>query len=250
MRVSAKSQSAVSAVRTADLIMYVCLARGIAVTSVASLLIALGAGTAGGEQGAIALFNGRDFEGWAIEGPPTGIVHEDGRPVWEVRNGEIVCDGRHWGFLRYDGQQFDDFLLHAEFLMGPGGNSGIGLRSRPIDLNAVQTTRPSCYAYEIQLLDDAGSEPTSYSSGSLYRYVPPRVNAMLPAGTWNTIDITCIGQRIRVVLNGQLIQDYDQASQAETKDKPLKGYVCLQNHGHPVRFRNVWVRRLPTGSAP
>lgn len=230
--------------------MHARLARGIAASSLASLVIALAAVAAGGEHDVIAIFNGRDFEGWAIEGPPTGIVHEDGRPVWAVCNGEIVCDGRHWGFLRYDREQFDDFLMHAEFLMKSGGNSGIGLRSRPVDLNAVQTTRPSCYAYEIQLLDDAGSEPTSHSSGSLYRYVPPRVNAMRPAGVWNTIEITCIGQRIRVMLNEQLIQDYNQAAHPETKDKPLKGYVCLQNHGHPVRFRNIWVRRLAEGMAP
>jgi hypothetical protein len=221
-------------------------------TIMAIVIVAMAQATtvADGDTATSRLFNGRDLDGWVIEGPPSGIVHDDGRPVWSVRDGEIVCDGRHWGFLRYDREQFDDFALHVEFVMASNSNSGIGLRSRPVDLNAVQTTRPSCYAYEIQLLDDAGAEPTALSSGSLYRYVPPRVNAMHPSGVWNAIDITCVGTRIRVVLNGHLIQDYDQLSHADTQDKPLKGYVCLQNHGHPVRFRNVSIRSLQGEAIP
>jgi hypothetical protein len=44
------------------------------------------------------------------------------------------------------------------------------------------------------------------------------------------------------VLNGREIHDYDQTTLTETRDKPLRGSVCLQNHGHPVRFRNVRIR--------
>ncbi|MEI7780824.1 MAG: DUF1080 domain-containing protein [Planctomycetota bacterium] len=194
------------------------------------------------------LFNGRDFTGWSIEGPPGGIVHPDGRPVWSVRDGEIVCDGRSWGFLRYDIEDFADFTLHVEFVMAPRSNSGVGLRCREVDLARVQETRPSCWAYEIQLLDDAGEPPSLHSSGSLYRYVAPRENAMRPANEWNAIDITCRGPRIRVVLNGREIQDFDQTTLLETRDKPLRGSLCLQNHGHPVRFRNVWIRVEEAGA--
>ena len=187
------------------------------------------------------LFNGRDFTGWSIEGPPDGIEHPDGRPVWSVQDGEIVCDGRWWSFLRYDQEEFSDFTLRIEFLMGDEANSGVGIRCRPVD-RANVNTKPSRSAYEIQLLDDVG-EPTSvYSSGSLYRYVAPRHNAMHPAGQWNLLEVTCRGPRIRVVLNGQEIQDYDQATLPETRSKPLKGSVCLQNHASHVRFRNVQIR--------
>lgn len=188
------------------------------------------------------LFNGRDFDGWVIEGPPEGITHPDGRPVWSVKDGEIVCQGKRWGFLRYERETFGDFTLHVEFVLDRRGNSGIGLRTGPIDLADPQNTRPSCYCYEIQLLDDAGKPPTEHSSGSLYRYVAPAENAMRPAGEWNELEVTCIGPRIRVVLNGRPIQDFDQTSLPATRDKPLAGHVCLQNHGHPVRFRNVWIR--------
>jgi hypothetical protein len=188
------------------------------------------------------LFNGRDFDGWVMEGPPEGLTHPDGRPVWSVKDGEIVCQGKRWSFLRYDRETFADFTLHVEFLMARGCNSGVGLRTGPIDLADPQNTRPSCACYEIQLLDDAGKPPTEHSSGSLYRYVAPAENAMRPAGEWNELEISCIGPRIRVVLNGRTIQDFDQTSLAETRDKPLSGHVCLQNHGHLIRFRNVWIR--------
>jgi hypothetical protein len=188
------------------------------------------------------LFNGRDLTGWSIEGPPGGIAHPDGRPVWSVRDGEIICDGRSWSFLRYDREDFSDFTFHVEFIMADKANSGVGVRCRAVDMARVQETRPSCWAYEIQLLEDAGEPPTVHSSGSLYRYVAPRENAMRPAGEWNVLEVTCRGPRIRVVLNGREIQDHDQATLPETRDKPLKGSVCLQNHGNPVRFRNVRIR--------
>jgi len=220
------------------------------ISSPTMILLAIAAAAVWGMAIAVAeppagfreLFNGRDFAGWVIEGPPEGITHPDGRPVWSVKDGEIVCQGKRWGFLRYERETFDDFTLHVEFVLGRRGNSGIGLRTGPIDLADPQNTRPSCYCYEIQLLDDAGKPPTEHSSGSLYRYVAPAENAMRPAGEWNELEVTCIGPRIRVVLNGRPIQDFDQTSLPATRDKPLAGNICLQNHGHPVRFRNVWIR--------
>ena len=188
------------------------------------------------------LFNGRDFDGWVMEGPPEGLTHPDGRPVWSVKDGEIVCQGKRWSLLRYDREAFADFTLRVEFLMARGCNSGVGLRTGPIDLADPQNTRPSCFCYEIQLLDDAGKPPTEHSSGSLYRYVAPAENAIRPAGEWNELEITCVGPRIRVVLNGRTIQDFDQTSLPATRDKPLSGNVCLQNHGHLIRFRNVRIR--------
>lgn len=189
-----------------------------------------------------SLFNGRDFEGWVIEGPPAGIELPDGQPVWRVEDGEIVCAGNRWSFLRYVGRQFADFELHVEFLMAAGGNSGVGIRTGPIDLSDPQNSRPSCFCYEIQLLDDAGQPPSPFSSGSLYRYVAPRENAMRPAGEWNTLEVTCRGPVIDVALNGRPIHHFDQRTMEQTRHKPLEGHICLQNHGHPMRFRNVRVR--------
>jgi hypothetical protein len=206
------------------------------------LAVAASDGRAEDDAGFRDLFNGRDLDGWIVEGLPGSDRHDDGRPVWSVRDGEIVCDGKGFGFLRYDGEQFGDFTLHVEFLLSPRCNTGIGVRTRVFEATQSRLSRPSRHSYEIQLVDDAGQPPTTHSSGSLYRYVAPLVNATKPAGELNSLDVTCTGPRIRVVLNGRLLHDFDQNGLEETRNKPLSGHVCLQNHGGQARFRQVRIR--------
>ena len=212
--------------------------------------IAVGLASTGGwadEPGWLELFNGRNLEGWVLEGHADSEQHADGRPVWSVEDGQILCDGREFGFLRYAPRTFADFTLQLEFKMGSPTqrkkcNTGLGIRTAVFDPLRSRATRPSIYGYEIQLLDDAGEPATTHSSGSLYRHVAPAENAIRPAGEWNRMEITCHGPQIRVVLNGKQIQDYDQSTSAETRTKPLEGFVALQNHGGKVWFRNLRIR--------
>ena len=192
-------------------------------------------------EGFVPLFNGRDLEGWVDEPGGRGAA-EQRKSAWSVDDGEIACAGGGYGFLRYGVQDFADFTLRLEFQMAKNGNSGIGIRTRPFDAAEGAQTRPSFHSYEIQLLDDAGKPVSPGSSGSLYRYVAPARNAMKPAGEWNSMEVTCRGPSIRVSLNGEPIQDFDQTTRPDTRDKPLKGSVSLQNHGSRVRFRNIRVR--------
>lgn len=193
------------------------------------------------------LFNGKDLDGWVAEGVKDFI--QDGKtvPVWSVQDGNLRCTGRGFGFLRYDRREFADFRLHVEFRMAPKCNSGLGIRTQPFDPARSRATRPSYYSYEIQLTDDAGKPANSHSSGSLYRYVAPSENAMKPAGEWNQIDVECVGPRITVTLNGKEIINVDQTSTSidALKDKPTKGYVCVQNHGGFIEFRKIQIREIP-----
>lgn len=190
-------------------------------------------------EGFHELFNGATLNGWAVEATPGHLPHGDDRPAWSVEDGQIVCNGRGFGFLRYAARPFGDFTLHAEFQLPAKSNSGIGIRTCPFDASAGVGTRPSFHAYEIQLINDAHEPLSPESSGSLYRYVAPTAHAMKPAGEWNSIEVACEGPRIRIVLNGREVQDFDQTTHPETRDKPLRGYICLQNHCSPVRFRNI-----------
>jgi len=193
---------------------------------------------------AISLFDGQSLRGWVAEG--VSEFDRDGKkePVWIAHDGTIVCRGKGFGFLRYKEREFDDFTLRLEFKMAPGCNSGLGIRTTVFDPRESRATRPSFYSYEIQLFDDAGKPATPHSTGSLYRYIAPKVSAMKPAGEWNTIEITCDGPRIRVVLNDKVIQDVDQREHEALKDKPLRGYICLQNHGGNIEFRAIEVHEL------
>ncbi|MFO0909690.1 MAG: DUF1080 domain-containing protein [Isosphaeraceae bacterium] len=189
------------------------------------------------------LFDGKTLNGWVVEGNPGSDKHPDGRPVWSVADGLIHCEGKGFGFLRYDREPFDDFTFHVEFRMAAKCNSGIGVRTRVFDPKQSRATRPSIYSYEIQIVDE--TKPISpTSNGSLYRYVAPKSNPLKSPGEWNTIEVTCVGPRIRVVLNGVEIQNVDQSTIEALKSKPLKGFVCLQNHGGRIDFRNVKIKRI------
>ena len=211
----------------------------------ASLLaLALAGGVAEAQQDR-PLFNGKDLDGWVAEGR-ADYKDETGRlrPVWSVQDGLLTCAGNGYGFLRYDKRVFSDFALHVEYRMAPRCNSGIGIRTLPFDPKLSQETRPSYYGYEIQLLDDFGKPPDKHSSGSLYRYVAPRINAVKPALQWNAVDVECVGPRIRIQINGEEVINVDQRTVPEIKSKPLRGYVCLQNHGGNIEFRNLRIREI------
>ncbi len=162
--------------------------------------------------------------------------------MWIVHDGVIHCEGKGFGFLRYD-QSVADFELQLEYRQKPNSNSGIGIRCNKFDVNDLQT-RPSFAGYEIQLLDDGHKRPDEHSTGSLYRYVAPKVSAAKPAGKWNKISIECLGPKIKIVLNDNVIQDVDQSKISPIANKPLQGYISVQNHGGEVDFRAIKLKKL------
>jgi uncharacterized protein YlaI len=215
----------------------------------AALVATLLAAFARGDE-ARELFNGKDLDGWVVEERPYKDKSGKNTPNWSVRDGLLTCEGKTFGFLRYEKQEFADFALHVECRLSPKSNTGIGIRAVPYDPKKDPQTRPSYHSYEIQVQDDEGKPPSKHNTGSLYRYVAPKANPIKRAPVWNTVDIECIGPRIRVTINGQEILDADQSTIEEIKNKPLKGYVCLQSHDRLVEFRAVRIREIkaPAGN--
>jgi len=151
-------------------------------------------------------------------------------------------------------QDFTDFQLHVEFKVPfePGskdqgrGNSGVGLQSH----------------YEIQVLNSYGYEkPGTGDCGAVYSQHAALVNACRPPGVWQTYDITfhaprfgndgkmSAKARVTVIQNGITVQD-NQDINGPTGiggDRPVEkpGPIYLQDHGHKVQFRNIWVLPLP-----
>lgn len=195
---------------------------------------------------AIVLFNGTGLGEWQ---------REDGTAAaWRVQDGymEVV---RGAGSIRTR-RAFGDVQLHVEWATpapprGEGqarGNSGVFLMER----------------YEIQVLDSYRSD--TYADGqaaALYGQMPPLANACRPPGSWQTYDIVFRRPRFgadgrvtrpaRVTLfhNGVLVQDavefagrtaHAVAARYEAHADRLP--LALQDHGDPVRFRNIWVREL------
>src|SRR4051794_28163438 len=88
------------------------------------------------------LFNGKDLDGWVVEGPKTFKDGDKEKPVWVARDGMISCmvTRGSFGFLRFEKQQFADFHLHLDYRFAPPanpkarrGNSGVGIRTVAFD---------------------------------------------------------------------------------------------------------------------
>ncbi len=104
--------------------------------------------------------------------------------------------------------------------------------------------------YEVQVLDSFGLVETSGDCGGIYNLARPRVNASLPPETWQTYDITFRAPRmdasgkaaelprITVIHNGVKIHDNLEIPAGRHR---ARGALQLQDHGHPIQFRNIWV---------
>jgi hypothetical protein len=196
---------------------------------------------------AVVLFDGKDLSQWVDK---TGQ-----KPApWKVENGYFeVAKGSGQISTK---ESFGDCQLHVEW-MAPNpprgkdqdrGNSGIFLQSR----------------FELQVLDNyhADTYPDGMA-GSIYGQYPPQVNATRPPGQWQTYDVVFHAPRFNedgslakparetVFLNGVLVQD-DVELKGPTQHMKLTHYtkqpdkapIQLQDHGHPVRYRNIWIRPI------
>ena len=193
---------------------------------------------------ATVLFDGTNLEAWkGRKGAAKWKLVEDG--AMEVnRTGDIQTKA-----------EFGDCQLHVEWMAPPPkghsqgrGNSGVFFFGR----------------YEVQVLDSF--ENPTYADGqaaAIYGQKPPYVNATRPPGQWNVYDIVFIAPRfdaegavksparLTVVHNGIVVQ-LDEELLGPTSHKSLpkyrvhgsKGPVKLQDHGNPMRFRNIWVRPI------
>jgi hypothetical protein len=196
---------------------------------------------------AIVLFDGKDLSKWRAD--------KDGGPArWKVVDGAMVVTAGTGGI--HTEQGFGDCQLHIEWASpspaeGAGqdrGNSGVFLMGM----------------YEVQVLDSYGNR--TYPDGqaaAIYGQYPPLVNVSRPPGQWQSYDIVFHAPRfdsagallrparITVLHNGVLVQD-DRELTGPTAHKarppyklhPAKLPLGLQDHSHPVRYRNLWIREL------
>lgn len=172
----------------------------------------------------IMLFNGRDLTGWKPQYP-------DRKNGWRVREGVLV--NAEPGNNLITETKFDDFQLHAEFRYPAGSNSGIFLRGR----------------YEVQVEDSFGEEADSHRMGGIYGFLTPSLNASKSAGEWQSIDITLVGRRVTVVLNGQRIHDQQSipgvTGGALDSAEGEPGPIMFQGDHGPVEYRQITL--IPPG---
>jgi len=211
-------------------------------------------------KGFTALFNGQDLTGWH------GMGHFDPRKLaamtdeqraakreadlkdvkehWSVEDGELVNDG-HGVYLTTD-QEFGDIEFWIDYKTAAKADSGIYLRATP----------------QVQIWDytkeggkwDRGADK---GSGGLFNNAggsagrDPLVLADKPFGEWNRFHIIQVGAVTTVYLNGKLVVDRAPMHNFWDRSKPLfrDGPIQLQTHGGEIRWRNLFVREIPTEEA-
>lgn len=179
-------------------------------------------------EGFELLFDGRSLDGWTtLDDDPAG---------WSVQDGVIHCKGVQGPWLRTR-RRFGNFVLRLDFKISPKGNSGVFIRA-PLDARASQ------FGMEMQILGVTGSVNRRDVTGAIYGVYAPSADVARPPGSWNEAEITCRGGRVRIRLNGQLVQDFDMDQVDELKERLRCGVVGLQDHGDEVWFRNIRIKTL------
>jgi hypothetical protein len=184
------------------------------------------------DRDTVALFNGKDFDGWYMY---LKDVDADPQNVWKVRDGEIWCTGNPTGFLRTR-REYSDFKLVLEWRWPKGpGNSGVLLR-----MSGEEKIWPLCM--EAQLMHKRAGDfvgmGCSFNENKADKGGPisytPRMNdsSEKELGGWNTYEITCKGDTIEATVNGEL-------QNRATGVNIGKGYIGLQSEGVPITFRNI-----------
>jgi hypothetical protein len=193
-----------------------------------------------GAAAEIGVFNGRDLTGWTPVGKRAA---ED----WLVRDESLVCRGRQHSWLR-SSREYGDFRLALEYQVSEGANSGVYVHV-PADGNhhRDRSSLPAA-GFEIQILDDhapryAGLKEYQYSA-SLYDIAGASPRVSKPAGSWNTLEIQCVGTHVIVIHNGVKVVDARPERFPLLALRNTQGYLGLQSHNGIVRFRNIRIEAL------
>jgi len=204
-------------------------------------------------EGFTALYNGKDLTGWRggdtadhrayLALSPEKRAERDKAWTadmlahWKAEGDDLVNDGK--GKYATTLKEYGDIELTLEYNMAPLGDSGIYLRNVP----QVQIWDPS-NAKEKKNGADKGSG--ALWNNGLNNGKFPLVVADKAPGEWNTLRIVMVGARVSIWLNGNhtvdhaLLENYYDRKLAV----PAKGPICLQTHGAPIRWRNVFVREI------
>ncbi len=190
------------------------------------------------EPGFASLFDGKDLtKHFVIKGNPAS---------WKVVDGTILSTPG--GDRVVSREKYGDFVLRLEWRVSKGGNSGVFLRVPSQDDGA-----PWIAGFEVQISNEQPQRDPAYCTGSLYgvEAVSPRPDES--PDVWHAYEISCLGGRIAVKVDGVQCVGADYEKNVEMKKRPLEGFIGLQDShsgaGSTIEYRNIRIEKLGAGGA-
>ncbi|MEN9684548.1 MAG: hypothetical protein RLZZ28_334 [Bacteroidota bacterium] len=192
------------------------------------------------KEGFKMLFDGSNLDSW--------IGNKAG---YELKEGSIVVNPKSGGGGNlYTKETYADFIYRFEFQLTAGANNGIGIRT-PTEGDAAYM------GMEIQVLDNEAEKYKNLQAyqyhGSVYGVIPARRGFLKATGEWNQEEIIAMGNKIKVILNGEVILEGDIKEAAaggtmDHKEHPglfnKKGHIGFLGHGDVVKFRRVRIKEI------
>lgn len=175
------------------------------------------------DEGFRLLFNGKNLEGWKAD--------DEAKKHWVVRDGVLSYDGKNGNLWTV--QSFGDFVLKVDWRLPAPGDSGIYLRG-------TSKAQVNIWCNALGSGEVYGYRTDRNQPEEVRKAATPLKKADKPVGQWNTFVITLKGERLTVVLNGEVV-----ISNARLPGVPKSGPIALQHHGNPIEFRNILIRELP-----
>jgi Domain of Unknown Function (DUF1080) len=174
------------------------------------------------------------------------MVKQTGSPATMIHYGTVLEAFGWYGLYWYTKEQFSNFVLSLDWRISRREeNSGVYIRiPAPTVTNPLQAA--DAQGHEIQI-DQRGFDSVTGTeghplkvTGAIYDLQAPSASTQVQIGEWNKYEIEANGPRIRVTLNGQLVNDY-QSPRQQT------GFIALQAHDFLSRtqFRNLLMKKLP-----
>ena len=213
------------------------------------------------EEGWMSLFDGKSTAGWHI------YQRKSDGSAWKVDSGYLYLDPSNklgsgiqtkvvgGGDLISD-STYGDFHLSLEWRISPKGNSGIffGIQESP------EYEHPWFTGPEMQVLDNDGhpdGKISKHRAGNLYDLLAAGIEPVKPVGEWNKAEIKLVNGYLECWLNGYAVVEVKmgdaswklRVKESKFKDMPgfgafQSGHIGLQDHGDPVWFRNIKIRKL------
>jgi hypothetical protein len=195
------------------------------------------------DDGWVKLFNGKDLSGWRVFLDPKKKA--DPEKVFTVHDGVIVCEGMPFGYLITD-KEFENYVLKLQWRWGKKVHSS---RNSGVFVHVVGPDQIWPKAVEAQLMaDHAGDfwlvdnfkltvDPARQDKKTPRHFLRMKDHVEKEVGEWNQYEITCKGDTIRLVINGQLVNE-------GTNAELTKGKILLQSEGAEIEFKDILLKPL------